>query len=918
MVMAQMAWYNVRGTVYDSQTLDRLPGASVQLNDSTGKMVAGRQTQQNGQFLLPGVTAGRYTLKVSFIGYKPQSFSLDLKGRGGNKKVQDILLREEATLMQEAVVTGQMPEMTVVEDTTVYNAAAFSLPAGSMVEDLLKKLPGIVIDENGKITHNGKEVRQILVDGKEFFNNNQELILKNLPADIVEKVKAYDRQSDLARITGIDDGEERTVLDLEVKKDKRRGWFGNVDAAYGTRKRYDGRVMVNRFLDKQKASIVGNANNTRGNGMTENQDVAASMNLEWERLELNGGVTGRFDQRSGASWSNSQNFENRRAAYTNRMTENGGRNNALASNWKVEWKPDSMTNIIIRPQFALSGNRSSSEGITATFSDNPYAITADPLAAMAEHNATLRAIAVNHNSSANRSTTNNISGNLSVQVNRRLRKKGRNITFNVNGDISGNDGETTSYSQIDYYQVMALSGEDSVYHKIQYNDSEGRGRNISARVSYTEPIGIGYFLQASYQYAFRYQNRVRDVASIFDPKVEGFGLGMDNYLGHRDIATPDTAQCNDTENRYSNHDVRLQLRHVGTKLRFTVGINLRPQHNEVSYTKGWRHYDVARTVFNWAPTLDFRYRFSKQEQVQVRYGGQTGQPSITDLIPDTLSNANPLNIRLGNPELDPSFTHNLRAEYRRNVPDMQRSFHLNADFRATQNAVASRTEYNDVTGGRVTMPVNINGNWNTSVNFNFNTPLDADMRFRINANTRLGHTNAVSYVYQSGTQTDGKKGGSTVKNTTRSTVANQGLRLSFRNDWLDVSVNGSAYYNRARATATAASDLDNWGYNYGAAVVVNLPFGLNISSDIGQHSRRGYADAAMNTNQWLWNAQVAQTFLQKKQLTLSLRWQDILNQRDMVNRSVSATSRTDSDSERVLSYVMLRLTYRFNIFGSRF
>ena len=911
---AQMAWYNVRGTVYDSQSLDRLPGASVQLNDSTGRLVAGRQTAANGQFMLPGVAAGRYTLKVSFVGYKSQSFALDLKGRGGNKKVQDILLREDATLMQEAVVTGLLPEMTVVEDTVVYNAAAFSLPAGAMVEELLKKLPGIVIDDNGKITHNGKEVKQILVDGKEFFNNNQELILKNLPADIVEKVKAYDRKSDLARITGIDDGEEQTVLDLEVKKDKRRGWFGNVDGAYGTHNRYNARVMVNRFLDKQKASVVGNANNTRGNGMTDNQDAAATLNLEWDKLELNGGVTGRFNQRSGTSWSNAQNFENRNAAYSNRFADNGGRNSSFATNWRIEWKPDTMTNILLRPQFSLGAANSHSATKSATFNDDPYAITTDPLATLANDTASqfaeLRRIAVNSNHTANRSASDNISGSLSVQVNRRLSKPGRNITLNASGEINSSDGNSSNYSQINYYQLLALSGQDSIYHKIQYDDNSNRGRNISARVSYTEPIAQGYFLQASYQYSMRYQSRDRNVASIFDPMVGTYGLTADNYEGNMPLATPDTAQCNHTQNRYSNHDIRLQLRHVGTKVRFTVGINLRPQHNVVDYTKGWRHYDVARTVFNWAPTLNFRYRFSKQEQLQVRYGGQTGQPSITDLIPDTLSNANPLNIRLGNPALDPSFTHSLRFEYRKSIADLQRSFHLNADFRATQNAVASRTEYNDITGGRTTMPVNINGNWNASANFNFNTAFNADQRFRINTNTRLGHTNAVGYVYQADQQ-------ATVKNTTRSTNMNQSVRASFRNDWLDVAINGAAYYNRARASATAASNLDNWGYSYGASLVLNFDFGLNVSTDIGQHSRRGYADAAMNTNQWLWNAQVAQSLLKRRQLTLALRWQDILGQRDMVSRSVTATARTDSDSERVLSYIMLSATYRFNVFGGR-
>jgi hypothetical protein len=269
------------------------------------------------------------------VGFKTQTFALKLDGKGGNKKIADVLMREDAQLMRETVVEGKMPEMIVVEDTTVYNASAFTVPVGSMVEELIKKLPGIVIDDNGTITHNGKTVSQILVDGKEFFGRNQQTVLKNIPADIVDKVKAYDKQSDLARITGIDDGEEQTVLDLEIKKDKRRGWFGRATGGYGTERRYTGHADVYRFLDKQKVGIVGNANNTDGNGMRDNQDVAASLNLEWKKLELNGGATGRFNQSRGSSWSNSQNFENRNAAYANRRSNNGSHSNAYFGEEKV-------------------------------------------------------------------------------------------------------------------------------------------------------------------------------------------------------------------------------------------------------------------------------------------------------------------------------------------------------------------------------------------------------------------------------------------------------------------------------------------------------------------------------------------------------------------------------------------------------
>ncbi|MBR1755078.1 MAG: TonB-dependent receptor [Bacteroidaceae bacterium] len=907
---AMAQWFNVRGTVYESSTLQPLPGANVQVNDSTGRMVAGRQSQNNGQFMVPGVPAGSYTVKVSYIGFKTQSFALTLKGKGGNKKVQDVLLKEDATLLAEAVVEGKLPEMTVVDDTVMYNAAAFSLPPGAMAEELIKKLPGIVIDENGKITHNGKEVKQILVDGKEFFNNDRELVLKNLPAEIIDKVKAYDKQSDLARITGIDDGEEQTVLDLEIKKDKNRGWFGQVMGGYGTEKRYQGRLNVNRFLDKQKASVVGNANNTQGNGMKDNQDVAASLNLEWDKIELNGGVTGRFNQSAGSSWSNSQNFENRNAAYSNRSSRNSSHSNAFETRWKVEWKPDTMTNIIVRPHFNINGSASESTSESATFKDNPYDRVADPLRQLEQ----LRAIGVNHNVNANRNDNDNVSGSLSVQVNRRLKKKGRNITLNLNGGLNQSDGNSNSYSQIDYYQLLALTGGDSVYHKIQYDDSRNVSKNWSVRLSYTEPIATGQFLQFSYNYSWRYNDRDRSVASIFDPMVERYFLGIDNYDGHMEWATPDTAQCNYTENYYQNHDARVQYRIVNSKLRLNAGFNVQPQVNRVDYNKGWKHYDLSRTVVNWSPTVNFRYRFTRQHQVEARYGGQSGQPSITDLIPDTLSNANPLNIRLGNPGLKPSFTHTLRAEWRLSQPDYQRTYNFNIEGRATQNATASRTEYNDETGGRVTMPVNINGNWNGRANFNFNTAF-RDQRFRINTNTSYNHTVSNGYVYQSASK-------ETVKNTTNSDNASQSLRLTYRETYenentFEVNARGSFAYHRARSTATSASNLDTYTYSYGLSAVMNFWFGLNLSSDISQSSRRGYADEAMNTNQWIWNAQASYSFLRQRQATVSLRWNDILRQRDMVNRSITATSRTDSDSERVVSYVMLSFTYRFHVFGGR-
>lgn len=916
-----VAVLNVRGMVYDNQSFDPLEGAQVRLYRSDTIQVAGAVVAKNGQFVLPGITTGTYTLAVTFMGYKDQRFSLTLPKKSGNYRVKDVLMREDAKVMAEAVVEGKLPEMTVVDDTVMYNADAFKLQDGALVEELIKKLPGVVQNDDGSYSWNGKQITQFLVDGKEFFGNNREVILRNLPAEIVDKVKAYDRKSDYARITGVDDGEERTVLDLAIKKNRKRGWFGNIDAGYGTHDRYSGRVMVNRFVGDQKFSVYGNGNNTQGNGLTDNQSAGATMNIQKPRkvaegerppreplLELNGSINGNFSQGKNESWSNSQSFENKNAAYTNSWNRGKNDSKGLSFNYRVEWRPDTMTNILIRPNFSwnTSGSRSWSE--SAVFQDDPYQYSSDPLA---DYKTLSDLIGVNHRLGRNHSESQNLNVGGSVQVNRRLAKPGRNVTLNADASYGHSQSESQSYSQVDYYQILAVTGDDSVYHKIQYNDAPSKNRNVSTRLSYTEPIGRQMFLQVSYQYNRRFNDRRREVSSVFDPMPDG--VLPDNYRQWQSYAVPDVAQCNYTTNVYQNHDIRMQLRMNRTLYRLTIGATLQPQVNSVDYNKGGKHYDVRQSVFNASPNINFRYMFSRQEQLEFRYNGNTGQPSITDLIPDTLSNADPLNIRLGNPALKPSFTHNMQASYRRSVNDKQRTSALNLQFRTTQNSTTNRTEYNDVTGGRISQPVNVNGNWNGSASFNFNTALGEEKFWRINLNTNSSATNAVGYVYQKETQ-------QTVKNRTRGVNASQSLRLSYRRDWetmysLEVSTNGNIGYNHSHNTNSSASQLDTYRFSYGGSLNLQFPWGMSLWTDISEQSRRGYADHAMNTNQLIWNASISQRLLKKKTLTLSIRYNDILRQRDNISRNVSATARTDSRNDAIHSYVLFSVNWRFGRFG---
>lgn len=929
---------NVRGTVFDSQQLQTLPGAQVKLAKPDGTLVAGAVTNDKGQYLLKDIPTGTYRLNVSFIGYKAQNFTITLPKKSGNFKVSDVLLKENATMMQETVVEGKMAEMTVVDDTVMYNADAFKLPDGAVVEDLIKKLPGITIDDDGNYVFNGKVVNQFLVDGKEFFGGNRDLILKNLPAEIVDKVKAYDKQSDRARITGIDDGEEKTVLDLIIKKDRKRGWFGNLEAGYGQHDRYTGRLNINHFKDDNKYSVVGNGNNTNGNGMNDNQSAGATMNIQRPKIELNGSATGNFSQSSSQSWSNSQNFELSSPKYNNNHSWSGNKKNSFNFQYKVEWKPDSTWNILFRPDFSYSGSNGHNDNHSAQFNDDPYKYNgrygdADPLDIWRtledDYN-----IGINHRRSSSRNESTSLNANGSLQINKRLGKPGRNVTLNLNGGYVNNTSESMSYSQTDYLQSIAneqgIIIDDSVYHKVQFNRNPSKNYNFSAQLGYSEPIADQTYLQLNYRVNYRFTDNQRNIRSIFDnyfdeagnllqpPFGEGAGqIGLGTYADYYDsgFVVDDTLQMGYTTNKYVNHDIRVQVRMNRTKYQLTVGGNLQPQYNAIDYKKGARHVETSRTVLNVSPTVNFRYKFSRQEQFNFRYNGNTGQPSITDMIPGILSDNDPLYIRYGNPDLKPSFTQNLNADYRRTNVDAQRTNSLNAQFRLTQNSTTNRTEYNETTGGRVSMPVNVNGNWSGSLSYNFNTALGERKFWRISNNMSGSTNNNIGYQYNSREK-------ETVRTRTRSSNIRETLRLTYRRDWetgwqLESSVSGNARYNINRSTNPNATNLNIW--NFGASFNAHLtfPWGMQINTDISENSRRGYADKAANITRVIWNASISQRLLPKRILTLTLRAVDILNQRDDINRSVGATSVSDSHSEMVSSYVMFTANLRFGKYGGK-
>ena len=914
--MAQEKSIVVSGIVQDKGTNEPVMQATVQLmtvKDST--FVTGSVSDLDGKFQLPAVAVGNYLMKVSYTGYVPVWKTLDLKK---STDIGVVALSQDAVLLKQATVTAELAEVQVVEDTVMYNAGAYRVPPGSMLEELVKKLPGAEVDNNGKITVNGKEVKKIMMNGKEFFSGDTETAMKNVPVDMVERIKAYDKQSDLARVTGIDDGEEETVLDLTVKKGMEKGWFGNADLGYGTEDRYAARAMLNRFNDSQQMSLLGNANNVggrgfpgggggfrggggNGGGLQANKDAGFNFAFEKGNFEMGGDVRYRHRDTDSKSKSASETFLQSGSSFSNSLNNSLGCSENFEANFRLEWEPDTMTNIIFRPRFTYNTSENWAENTSATFNEDPYDYTNDPLGNVDNTVLWGDSALVNTNKSKSRNDSESWNASGSVQVNRRLNNEGRNITFRGSYSYSDSDNKSLSASDVRY----AL--QDSAYSRNRYNLTPGKNWEYSAQMTYSEPIFRQTFLQFSYRFTQSYNKSDRstyDFSDLTDYYLNGFPnvpVGYEQYL--------DLEQSKFAEYYNYTHEAQVMLRLIRDKYQFNVGFTVLPQKTKMNYKYLGTDTTVTRNVLNFTPNVRFRYRWTKQHQIDVRYRGRSSQPSMTDLLPIT-DTTDPLNITMGNPGLKPSFSHTLNAHYRNYIVERQRGIFAMLGGQLVQNSVSSMVRYNTETGGRETRPENINGNWNVNGMFGFNTALP-NKKFTISTDTRLEYDNSVQYLAQNGMDSR--------KNTTGTINVRESLRGKFRNDWdsgwgLEVSLTGNLNYQHAENKLQPDRNLDTYMYSYGGSTNVTFPWSMTLSTDMSMNSRRGYSDASMNTNELIWNAQIAQTLFNGAG-TLSLQFYDILHEQSNISRTINAAMRRDSETNAINSYCMLHFIYKLNIFG---
>lgn len=565
-IFAQNKVITVSGRVVESDSKEPAAQATVQLLSlPDSAYAAGIASNNQGWFTLPKVKAGKYLLKVSYIGFLTKYVPLHLYANMTEKRVGTIALESDAVMLKEAVITAEAPQVTVKEDTLEYNSSAYRTPEGAMLEELVKKLPGAEIDDEGNVKINGKEVKKIMVDGKEFFGGDVKTGLKNLPVNMIDKLKTYDKKSDLARVTGIDDGEEETVLDLKVKKGMNQGWFGNASAAVGTEDRYGSNLMLNRFVDNSQFSLIGSANNVNdqgfsggggprfrnSNGLTATKMLGVNFASQSEKLELGGSARYNFSDRDALSTNYSERFLQNGNSYSNSNSKNRSKNTNFKADFRLEWKPDTLTNIIFRPNFSYGKSDSYSKSESGTFKSDPFNLVSNPNDFLDKSiwNTTddpLDDIRVNASNSESSTESNSLSANASLQVNRRLNNQGRNITFRGTFSYGDNDSEQFSESLTRYFDTAAGKSDDE---RKQYITSPTQNYDYTAELTYNEPVAKATFLQFRYKFQYKYSESDRSTYSLLPDADKGqdwiwnYGDGLpEGYESNKDMSLSKYAQ----------------------------------------------------------------------------------------------------------------------------------------------------------------------------------------------------------------------------------------------------------------------------------------------------------------------------------------------------------------------------------------
>lgn len=927
--VAMMAQKTLSGTILSKTDGQPIEMATVRLftyNGTDSTLVQGAQTYYDGLFILSNIREGKYRLIVSSIGYNEHSQWIEMKN--SDIDIPAIRLVEQVQELAEVSVQGKAAEMTVKGDTIEYNTAAYQVSETATVEELLKKMNGVEVDKEGNVTINGEEIKAVRIDGKKFFGDDVQTATKNIPADMIEKIQVIDEKSDMAKLTGFEDDEGERIINLSLKKNRKKGLFGNYSGALGADMvtdnggwfdyanpaygatpsaqtkhffendfRYNANIFTNLLLGESQTTIVGGANNTneirsrRGRGWFggQNAGVTASENLG---VNTNIDLTSKLEKKDDktelllggdATLNHSTNDTrtiSQRDSYSEEATYiDRDSTDKLTRSWdaqmrlEMEYQIDSMNKIILRPQISYNNSNS-----TQT---NDYTYDRD-------------SVRINDGYQNQTSLQEEISASIRAIYNRKFLKPGRALTMRANVSFSNTKGENNTYAW-DRMTNSALVD--------QYTLSGNNTMSYSLRTSYVEPIyGKNHFLETVLSLSGNNRNSVKDQYS------------MDSITGEYQY---DNTYSNQLSNNMYTEQLELNYRWVSEKIDLTAGARvLATQTYSQTYYGGVLARDTLYNRFNWSPNLRFKYNFGKKEFARINYRGNVSQPTIQQMEP-VRNNSDAMNETVGNLGLNPAFYHNIFAMYSRFNQEKFSSIMTGLRASITQDALVNNTIY-DQTGKRYLQTVNADMiPWNIGADFMSNTPFCKKM-FQFHSRTAVSYNQRVAYVLR---EQDADAIAQLIAadqlplgdpSKTGNFRMTSDLTLRFTHEIVDIGIKNTNVYSLTHNSLNKknVSHIGDWIIS--GDVTFHLPKSWNIATDIAYTSRHGY-EGLTDVNELIWNFSIDKTWANS---TLTLKVYDLLNDKKNIVQTVNETSVSYQKFNTLPTYFMLTYTYKLNRMGS--
>lgn len=902
--LAQSQRTNIIATVTDSAETPIAGASVVLLRAADSVLVTFAMSNGVGQITLRKVPAGSYLLQISALQYNKYSESLVVEGGLAERQLGTIQLYDPEYTLGETVIEGERTPIFINGDTLEYNADAFKTQPNANVEDLLRKLPGVEVQRDGTVKAQGEEVRRVLVDGKEFFGDDLQMATKNLPADAIDRVQVFDKASETAEFTGVDDGNEQKTINLKLKEDKKQGVFGKLMGGYGTDDRYEGKANINRFSNRLQFSALGMMNNINEAGfslgdylnfmggmqnmmagggefrLTIEDDGSLPIDMGNSEGLINtagGGLNFNYDFSKNTELSVNylysniktrkerevyrENFLGDQTYITESEQDQLSRYNQHGVNLTLRTQLDSMTKLTWRNTLGLRDALNTNDQFSQNFSSEQV-LANDGLS--------------DSESNGNRA---NLSSNLTIL--RRFQKKGRALTANASFGAQNDDRELGLMTRNRFYQGPVVAFADSVDQSQAQTVTQ---LNYSARLTYTEPLGKGRYLEGNYMYSNFGENSRRDVFDRFS-SGEAFNNRLSNHF----------------QKEYLYNRGGLALRINKKKSRFNLGLNY--QQARLVGEIFSQDTLITKDFKNWLPSMRYSYDFATGKRISFRYNTEIREPSLEQLQP-LVNNTDPLNLYLGNPDLQAEYTHSASGQLMIFDQFTFTNLFLNLNLRYTQNKITQSRSIDSLFRQTI-QPINVGQDIVARTSLNFGTPIKA-LNIKVNLDIETTYNRGIVFV-------------NTIENTTDRWITSS--KISFENrgkERIDWRIGGELSYNQSQYSVSGELDQSFVNQRYFCDLDINLDkkkkWQLSSTFDYWVYPSTGPFQQAQTIA--LWEASLGHSFLKNDRGRIELVGFDLLNQNIGLNRTNELNYFQEERITTLSRYLMLRFTWKLSAFGS--